>query len=343
MSSIRTQKYADTAEESADFIEFLGLAGLGQAEASALTWGHVNFERGQLLTFRQKTRSGFAVPIFPQLRPLLEKRRAQAGNPSPDTRVFSVIDAKKSLSGACQRLNLPSYSSRSLRRCFIVSAIEKGVDIKVIAQWQGHVDGGKLILDTYSHVRPAHSERMALLMTTDEPGRGMNKRNSGVKLMKPGKGDAKQLGKAIDRNLLLAKFGPIADTKEFQTVLNFEATRLALAHPAIVEVTGQQDDTPMLLDAMKPFLTALKQRDAGFFFAVARVLEYLNCPNDPAPEWEKVIAYIRDKRQYDQDALITIAEVKKATGVSKKRVAEMAVAIGEELESAKRGPKPKVT
>ena len=42
---------------------------------------------------------------------------------------------------------------------FIRTAIERGVDVKVIAQWQGHQDGGKLILDTYSHVRkPTPSE-----------------------------------------------------------------------------------------------------------------------------------------------------------------------------------------
>jgi site-specific recombinase XerD len=38
VASIREQQFADTREESADFIEFLGLAGLGQAEAAALTW-----------------------------------------------------------------------------------------------------------------------------------------------------------------------------------------------------------------------------------------------------------------------------------------------------------------
>jgi integrase len=172
VASIRAQKYADTAEESADFIEFMGLAGLGQAEAAALTWANVNFERGQLLTFRQKTRTGFFVPIFPQLRPLLEKRLAQAGNPSPESKVFRVLDAKKAVAGACQRLKFPNYSSRAFRRMFITTAIERGVDVKVIAQWQGHHDGGKLILDTYSHVRPAHSERMAALMTIEsaEPG-----------------------------------------------------------------------------------------------------------------------------------------------------------------------------
>jgi integrase len=172
VASIRAQKYADTAEESADFIEFLGLAGLGQAEASALTWADVNLDREQLLTFRQKTRTGFAVPIFPQLRPLLEKRLAHAGNPSPDARVFSVLDAKKALAGACARLKLPNYSSRAFRRMFITTAIERGVDVKVIAQWQGHQDGGKLILDTYSHVRPAHSARMAALMTFAQPEPG---------------------------------------------------------------------------------------------------------------------------------------------------------------------------
>jgi hypothetical protein len=51
---------------------------------------------------------------------------------------------------------------------FITRAIERRVDVKVIAQWQGHRDGGKLILDTYSHVRPVHSDRMAQLMTTEE-------------------------------------------------------------------------------------------------------------------------------------------------------------------------------
>jgi integrase len=175
VASIRTQKLSDTAEESADYIEFLGLAGLGQAEASALTWKHVDLDRGQIVTFRVKTKTGFAVPIFPQLRPLLEKRMALAtaannGNPPlADTRVFNVANAKSALTNACKRLKLPSYSSRAFRRLFISTAIERGVDIKVVAQWQGHQDGGKLILDTYSHVRPAHSEQMARLMTMSVP------------------------------------------------------------------------------------------------------------------------------------------------------------------------------
>ena len=52
---------------------------------------------------------------------------------------------------------------------FITLAIERGIDVKVISEWQGHRDGGKLILDTYSHVNRSHSQRMAQLMTTEQP------------------------------------------------------------------------------------------------------------------------------------------------------------------------------
>jgi len=52
---------------------------------------------------------------------------------------------------------------------FITRAIELGVDVKTIAEWQGHKDGGKLILGTYSHVNRVHSRRMARLMTDAAP------------------------------------------------------------------------------------------------------------------------------------------------------------------------------
>jgi integrase len=168
VDDIRKQPFNAHAEHSADFVEFIGLAGLGQAETAALTWGDVDFDRAQITTFRHKTRTGFTVPLFPQLRPLLERLNG-AGVHSPSDRVFLIKDAKKAIAGACERLRLPPYTHRSFRRMFITRAIEKGVDVKVIAQWQGHKDGGKLILDTYSHVNPIHSHRMAQLMTDQEP------------------------------------------------------------------------------------------------------------------------------------------------------------------------------
>jgi hypothetical protein len=52
-------------------------------------------------------------------------------------RLFKHDDVAKALSNACKRLELPAYSHRSLRRMFVVRAIERGVDVKAIAEWQG--------------------------------------------------------------------------------------------------------------------------------------------------------------------------------------------------------------
>ena len=166
IEDVRAQQFNADAQDSADFLEFLGGAGLGQAEAGSLTRADIDLDAGQIITFRHKTLTGFAIPIFPQVRPLVGRLCKEKSN---GDHIFKLRDAKKALAGACRRLQLPAFSQRSLRRMFITRAIERTVDIKVIAQWQGHKDGGKLILDTYSHVNPVHSQRMAQLMTEQEP------------------------------------------------------------------------------------------------------------------------------------------------------------------------------
>jgi integrase len=164
IKSIRSQEFnGHDAEESADFVEFIGLAGLGQAEASALTWNDIDWQRKQIITFRHKTKSGFAVPLYPQLRPLL-KRRHSRRTPGAGDRVFTIKNAKKAITAACKRLKLPNYSHRSFRRMFVTRALELGIDVQTISRWQGHRDGGRLILSTYGHVRAPHSDRMAALM-----------------------------------------------------------------------------------------------------------------------------------------------------------------------------------
>jgi integrase len=166
VANIRKQPFIPDKEQSADFVEFLGLAGLGQAEAAAIKREHVDLDAGRIIVYRHKTDSGFTIPIYPQLWPLIEKLCAGKAH---DERLFSVAAAHRALTAACERLGFPHFTHRSLRRMFITRAIERGADVKVISQWQGHKDGGRLILQTYSHVRAEHSDRMAALMTTDQP------------------------------------------------------------------------------------------------------------------------------------------------------------------------------
>ena len=150
--------------DSADLIEFMGLAGVGTAECANLKGEHIDFDAKQITLYRSKTDTGYTIPIFPQLLPLLEKLKASAGIQVGQP-VFRVRDPKKALTTACRRLKFPHFSPRSLRRCFITRAIEKGVDFKTIASWQGHRDGGVLIAKTYSHLRNEHSENMAKKLT----------------------------------------------------------------------------------------------------------------------------------------------------------------------------------
>jgi integrase len=167
VADIRSQKFnGHDAEQSGGFVEFLGLAGLGQAEAAAITRADVDLEAGRMIVYRHKTDVGFVIPIYPQLRPLVEKL---CHGKKHNERLFAIDQARQALANACKRLELPPYTHRSLRRMFVTRAIERGVDVKTLAEWQGHRDGGKLILQTYSHVRPEHSNRMALLMTTEQP------------------------------------------------------------------------------------------------------------------------------------------------------------------------------
>lgn len=152
VASIRAQRFTDHAEESADFVEFLGRAGLGQAEAAAVRLSDIEWTNDGFAVRRQKTDALFYVPIYPELRPLLERIQKRLGRGSANRRLFTIRDAKKSLQAACERLGYPRFSQRSLRRFHIGRLWRAGVDRKLIGKWQGHRDGGKLIIDTYTEI-----------------------------------------------------------------------------------------------------------------------------------------------------------------------------------------------
>ncbi len=159
VASIRNETQNFYAQESANFVEFMGLAGLGQAEASSLTWGDVHWDKGaqgELSVRRKKTGEPFDVPIYPQLKPFLQRLYEAAYKdeqaPSRETKLFTILDARKALTNACKRLGFPAFSQRSIRAYLIRTLWRAKIDHKLIAKWQGHRDGGKLILSTYTEV-----------------------------------------------------------------------------------------------------------------------------------------------------------------------------------------------
>jgi integrase len=161
IADVRAQEFNADASDSGDFLEAMGLLGLGQAELWAIHRRDVELERNRVSVYRRKTSTPFQIPIYPQARSLVGRL---CKGKRPNERLFAIKDAKKALAGACERLGLPAFTQRSLRRMFITRAIQLGIDVQTVSRWQGHRDGGRLILSTYGHVRAQHSDRMAQLM-----------------------------------------------------------------------------------------------------------------------------------------------------------------------------------
>lgn len=157
------------AKETADFCRFLAFTGCRLAEAGAVKWSDVDFERGVIRVIGTKTEAADReVPIIAPARALLhamlERRKKSAteardGLPyvAPTAPVLAVREAGKSLARACAAVGAPRLTHHDLRDVFATTAIESGVDIPTVAAWLGHADGGALLMKVYSHHRRAHS------------------------------------------------------------------------------------------------------------------------------------------------------------------------------------------
>lgn len=173
LAEIRAQRFTNHADDTGNVVEFMGRAGVGQAEANGLRWQDIDFNGGALKLFRVKTKTAYQIQIFPKLRPLLDGLQLANPDAAPTDRVFNVDGPKKGLAAACKRLKLPNYSPRSLRRMFIIEALKRQVPVKTISRWQGHQDGGVLILKTYSETIDQGVKQAAavcLLKIADDQG-----------------------------------------------------------------------------------------------------------------------------------------------------------------------------
>jgi integrase len=149
------------AADSADFVELAATLGLGQAELSNIQRQHIDLAEGVIHIRRKKSKETFEVPLFHEARLVIERRLAELSD-EPTTNLLPHANCRKALEGACRRLKFPHFEPRSLRRYHITRCIRLGVDIPTIAAWQGHQDGGELILSTYSdEVKRDHSLKMA--------------------------------------------------------------------------------------------------------------------------------------------------------------------------------------
>jgi integrase len=149
--------------DAANMVELICYTGLRQHEAAQLRWDEIDGERGLVKVTGgprgTKNRLVRFVPMNAACRELL------ARIPRFQARVLGTGDCRMSVGRACALLGLPHFTHHSFRHFYASDAIERGVNVRTLAQWLGHRDGGMLLLKTYSHVWEAQEQEAAAKMT----------------------------------------------------------------------------------------------------------------------------------------------------------------------------------
>ncbi len=162
-------------KDAADLIELLAYSGCRVAEATAIRWADVNFER-RCVTVKggehgTKNHERRLVPMTSSLGDLLERLHA-AEKPDAQDLVSPIRSAKRALQRACRKLEFPQFTHHDFRHFFATTCIESGVDIPTVSRWLGHKDGGALAMKVYGHLREEHSfsmvKRVAFIKTPAE-------------------------------------------------------------------------------------------------------------------------------------------------------------------------------
>ncbi len=159
---IRTK--AGKGRIAADLVEGLAYSGLRLEEAGGLVWQDLDTERGMVTVHGTKTEgSARQIPMTDafsrHMSRMKEHREMLLGRAVlPVERVFEAGEASTSLANACKAVGVKKLTHHDLRHLFATTFIESGVDVPTVAGWLGHSDGGTLAMQTYGHIRPAHSK-----------------------------------------------------------------------------------------------------------------------------------------------------------------------------------------
>ena len=146
-------------DDSGDKFEFLCTSGARNDSANHVEWSDVDWSRNTL-HFGKTKRDNYSIPLFPELRELLERMRKNLGG-NPTGKVFKVQSIKRVLESACAAVGTPRLTPHDCRHYFATRCIEGGADIPTLSRWLGHKDGGALAMKTYGHLRDEHSQGQA--------------------------------------------------------------------------------------------------------------------------------------------------------------------------------------
>ncbi len=159
--------------EAALLCSFLRATGARIGEVPRTVWKFVNWKKDELHLPGYKTSAGPRdLPLFDELKTLLREiqewrkstavyRKDRRTFLEPGDRIFRIAECQKTIDAACAATGIPRLTHHDWRHVFATTCLESGVDIRTIAEWLGHSDGGVLVLKTYGHLRRDHSHASA--------------------------------------------------------------------------------------------------------------------------------------------------------------------------------------
>jgi integrase len=154
------------SKHCADLVQFLAFGGFRKTEAANVRWQDVDFDKG-VITVKGDAETGTKngedrrVPIFDEMRELLERLKTEKPDAKPSEPVMEVRECQKSMNRASKEVGMARITHHDLRHLFATRCIESNVDIPTVSRWLGHKDGGALAMRVYGHLREEHSAEMA--------------------------------------------------------------------------------------------------------------------------------------------------------------------------------------
>ncbi len=142
--------------------DFMLFSGSRIEAAGEVRWEDIDWAKDELY-FRNAKYGNYTIPLFPELRKLLEDIRKACPNAKYGDRVLPTRSLHSVLASVSRELRLgkPKLTHHDLRHIFATRAIESGKDVVVVAGWLGHRDNGRTVIMVYGHLRKHHSHAAA--------------------------------------------------------------------------------------------------------------------------------------------------------------------------------------
>jgi|DEB0MinimDraft_10_1074344.scaffolds.fasta_scaffold11794_3 integrase len=155
VETLRTsENWINNSEITFTFL-FLCFTGLRMGEAKAIRWS--NIKSDHIVVEGTKTTAAHRIlPIWGQLRELLDNIKEYRGSVSEDDFVIKRKRIDKALRIACKKVGVEYLRHHDLRHYFATKAIQSGVDIPTVSKWLGHADGGALAMKVYTNLMTDH-------------------------------------------------------------------------------------------------------------------------------------------------------------------------------------------